>query len=205
MHDLDVIALLQDPARRALYDYISAQGREVSRSEAARAVGVQRTLAAFHLDRLADAGLLDVSYRRLTQRSGPGAGRPAKLYRRAASEHAVSVPPREYARAAHVFADAIERSGAEQALYAAAREHGIAASKTHAPGSIDDLVKQLAERGYEPYTTGPTVRLRNCPFHSLAQAFPVVAFGMNRALMKGPPDGANLTHTPTTPTATTHH
>src|SRR5689334_14593096 len=125
--DFEAIGLLQDPARRGLYAFVVAQGREVSRNEAAAAVGLQRTLAAFHLDRLARAGLLDVAYRRLTARSGPGAGRPAKLYRRPAAERTVSLPPRDYARAARVFAEAIEASGAETALFATARERGAAA------------------------------------------------------------------------------
>src|SRR5947207_14789745 len=107
--DLEAIGLLQDPARRSLYAYVAGQGREVSRNAAASAVGMQRTLAAFHLDRLASAGLLDIAFRRLTERSGPGAGRPAKLYRRAKTEHSVTFPPRDYVQAARLFADAIDR------------------------------------------------------------------------------------------------
>src|SRR5262245_22506276 len=123
MHDrdLEAIAMLQDPARRSLYEFVVAQGRDVSRNEAAEAVGLPRTLAAFHLDRLARVGLLDVTFRRLTERSGPGAGRPAKLYRRSRPERTVSLPPRDYARAALMLADAVERSGAEEVLYEAAR------------------------------------------------------------------------------------
>src|SRR5436309_14321319 len=100
---IEAMGLLQDPARRSLYDYVVVQGREVSRNEAAEAVGVQRTLAAFHLDGLAEAGLLEVAFRRLSGRSGTGAGRPAKLYRRAAAEHAIWFPLRGYMRAAHLF------------------------------------------------------------------------------------------------------
>ncbi|MFC7642835.1 helix-turn-helix domain-containing protein [Streptosporangium lutulentum] len=66
---------LQDPVRRAVYDYVAAQGREVGRNEAAEAVGVQRTLAAFHLDKLVEAGLLEANFRRLTEKTGPGSGR----------------------------------------------------------------------------------------------------------------------------------
>jgi predicted ArsR family transcriptional regulator len=84
--EFSVLALLDDPVRRRLYDYVTAQGRDVSRSEAAEAVGIQRTLAAFHLDRLAEAGLVDITFRRPVGRTGPGAGRPAKLYRRGAAE-----------------------------------------------------------------------------------------------------------------------
>jgi predicted ArsR family transcriptional regulator len=196
MRDLEAIALLQDPARRSLYDFVVAAGRAVSRNEAAQAVGVQRTLAAFHLDRLASAGLLDVAYRRAGGRSGPGAGRPAKVYSRTSIERAVSVPPRDYGRAAQVLADAVERSGAEAALYEAARAQGISAGRSVAhlaPGSrLDDLERDLTERGYEPYVDETTIRLRNCPFEALAQTFPVVACGMNLALLNGLLAGAEL-------------
>jgi predicted ArsR family transcriptional regulator len=192
--DLDAIGLLQDPARRSLYTYVVAQGgREVSRNEAAEAVGVQRTLAAFHLDRLAGAGLLDVTYRRLTARSGPGAGRPAKLYRRAHAERAVSLPPREYARVANVLAEAIERSGAETTLYETARAQGHAAGS--ALVTLDDLRDALTERGYEPVQDDSGMRLRNCPFHAVAQEFPVVACGMNLALLEGMLAGGGLAGT----------
>jgi predicted ArsR family transcriptional regulator len=192
MHDLDAIGLLQDPARRALYDYVARQGREVGRNEAAEAVGIQRTLAAFHLDRLADGGLLEVGYTRLGQRQGPGAGRPAKLYRVAQTEHAVAVPPRDYGRAAHVLAEAIERTGAEEGLYAAARQQGVQAGAT-----LDDkqLIRELSQRGYAPHVEADgEIRLRNCPFHTLAQNYPVIACGMNLALLEGLLSGAQLDH-----------
>jgi predicted ArsR family transcriptional regulator len=199
--DLDAIGLLQDRARRSLYDYVIAQGREVSRNEAAEAVGLQRTLAAFHLDRLANAGLLEVTFRRLTERSGPGAGRPAKLYRRPATDVAVSLPPRDYERAASILAEAVERSGAEAALHDAARDQGVVAGTTLGQGAggrslaLGDLERALAERGYEPYGDESGLRLRNCPFHAVAQEFPVVACGMNLALLEGLLAGGGLAAT----------
>jgi predicted ArsR family transcriptional regulator len=197
--DLNAIGLLQDPARRSLYAYVVAQGRDVSRNEAAEAIGVQRTLAAFHLDRLAHAGLLEVGYRRPSERTGPGAGRPAKLYRRPPTERAVSLPPRDYARAAQVFAEAIERSGAEATLYDTARKQGLAAGRAlaraadSASPTMGDVQRDLAERGYEPYQDDSGVRLRNCPFHAVAQEFPVVVCGMNLALVEGLLTGGELT------------
>jgi predicted ArsR family transcriptional regulator len=188
--DLDAIGLLQDPARRALYDYVVSQGREVGRNEAAEAVRIQRTLAAFHLDRLAQAGLLSVEFRRTNGKRGPGAGRPAKLYRRPhRAEHAVSLPPRAYDTAAEVFAEAIERAGAEETLYAAAREKGVAVGR-----DVASLEEALTVRGYEPYPVdaGKGWRLRNCPFHTLAQGFPALACGMNLALLQGLLSGAAL-------------
>jgi predicted ArsR family transcriptional regulator len=192
MRDLEAIALLDDPARRALYEYVVVQDHAVGRNEAAEAVGIQRTLAAFHLDRLAAAGLLEVGYRRLTGKAGPGAGRPAKVYSRATTEHSVSIPPRDYGLAAHVLAEAVERGGAEAALYATARAQGVRAGT---PLALDGLSGYLAERGYAPYVEDGEVRLRNCPFHALAREYPVLACGMNLALLEGVLAGAGLATT----------
>jgi predicted ArsR family transcriptional regulator len=197
--EIEAMGLLQDPARRSLYEYVVIQGREVSRNEAAQAVGVQRTLAAFHLDRLADAGLLEVEFRRTNGRTGPGAGRPSKLYRRASSEHALSLPPRDYMRMAQVFGEALERAGAEDALYAAARDSGLAAGRELADArkrvSVQDLHEVLSERGYEPYEVEGHVRLRNCPFHSVSRQFPALTCGANLALVQGLLVGSGLAET----------
>src|SRR4051812_10541530 len=105
-----VVGALADPKRRALYDAITEDGGWVSREEAADLLGLERGTAAHHLDRLADDGLLEVDFQRRTGRQGPGAGRPAKLYRRARREVEVSLPPRDYERAGRLLADAADRS-----------------------------------------------------------------------------------------------
>src|ERR671917_3783 len=87
------VAALNDPVRRGLYRFVVDRAESVGREEAAAAVGIQKPLAAFHLEKLADEGLLDVEFRRLTGRSGPGAGRPAKLYRRSSRGIGGSLPP----------------------------------------------------------------------------------------------------------------
>src|SRR5207249_8860935 len=113
------IALLHDPMRRGLYRYVRGRRRDVSRDEAARALGVSRNLAAFHLDKLVAQNLLDTSYRRLTGRRGPGAGRPAKLYRCSDRQLDFTLPPRRYALAGHLLALAIttaRSAGSERAL-----------------------------------------------------------------------------------------
>jgi len=182
------IGLLHEPVRRALYRYVAAQAHEVSRNEAAQALGIQRGLAAFHLDKLVEAGLLEVaSHRRLGGRSGPGAGRPAKLYRRSASQHELTLPPRRYETAAHLLAEVVEASGADLALYAAAQRHGEALGRAaaEADDAATDVEAVLAERGYEPYREGAALRLRNCPFHSLSREFPSLVCGMNLAMLEG--------------------
>ncbi|MES9540065.1 MULTISPECIES: transcriptional regulator [unclassified Actinomadura] len=191
MEDIDAIALLQDPLRRRLYEFVAAQGRDVGRGEAAEAVGVARTLAAFHLDKLVDAGLLEAASRRLTGRSGPGAGRPAKVYRRSAAERDVSVPARDYRTAAGLLAEAAETAGLDMELQDAARRKGRALRGGSGPcGGLDDLAKTLVDRGYEPVVDGEVLRMRNCPFHAVAEQFPPLVCGMNLALLEGLVEGS---------------
>jgi predicted ArsR family transcriptional regulator len=189
--DLAAIGLLQDPVRRALYAHVVAAGGEVSRNQAAEAVGVQRGLAAFHLDKLVEAGLLAATFRRLGDRRGPGAGRPAKLYRRATGEVAASLPPRSYETAAQLLAETVEQTGADLELQAAARRFGQDAGRRQLEARTGGEIEQLlGARGYEPYRDGAGLRLRNCPFANLATEFPVLVCAMNLALVEGLLEGA---------------
>ncbi|WP_116201737.1 helix-turn-helix transcriptional regulator [Amycolatopsis circi] len=183
MEDIEAIAVLQDPVRRRLYDYVVSQDHDVSRNEAAEGVEIQRTLAAFHLDKLVDAGLLETESKRLSGRSGPGAGRPAKLYRRSGAERQFSVPARDYRTAADLLAEVAEVARLDTELQAAARREGRAAA-----GPVEDLdaaKELLAARGYEPRLDDDVLRLVNCPFHVLSQRHPGLVCGMNLALLEG--------------------
>lgn len=182
--DLGTVAALQDPVRRAVYDYVASQGREVGRNEAAEAVGVQRTLAAFHLDKLVEVGLLESGFKRLTDRSGPGSGRPAKVYRRAPGEWQVNVPARDYRTMARALAEAVDLLGGDEQAEWAARRAGAGLA---APG--EDLGEVLRRRGYEPYEEDGRLRLRNCPFHLLAEEHPLLVCSMNLALCQGMLEG----------------
>lgn len=186
MEDIEAIGVLQDPVRRRLYEVVAGHGEPVSRNAAAEAVGIQRTLAAHHLDKLVEAGLLETESRRLTGRSGPGAGRPAKLYRRAAGEHQVSIPPRDYRIAADLLAQVAEQARLDAELQAAARRRGADLRGDGEPiADLSDAAERLAARGYEPFDDEGVVRLRNCPFHALAEEFPPLVCGMNLALLEG--------------------
>lgn len=175
--------MLGDPVRRRLYRHVAAGPDWVGRDAAAQAVGISRSLAAFHLDKLVDAGLLTASFRRLSERTGPGAGRPAKVYRRAEGEYAVSVPSRSYGAVSRLLAEVVDRAGLDRELQAAAREAGV--SDGAAVGSEGDLVGVLRTRGYQPFWEGATLRLNNCPFRAVAEEFPALVCGMNLALVEG--------------------
>jgi predicted ArsR family transcriptional regulator len=177
------VGALADPARRALYRYVVEQHAPVGRDAAAAGTGLPRHTAKFHLDRLVADGLLAVEFRRLSGRRGPGAGRPAKLYRRADRQIAVSLPPREYELAARILAAAVERATApvDEAVAAAAAAAGreIAASAGPAPA----LAAVLAGHGYEPRVEGGDLVLANCPFHALARDHTALVCGMNLHLL----------------------
>src|SRR4051812_42329378 len=107
---VSAVAALAEPTRRRLYDHVVRQEGPVSRDDAAAATDVPRATVAFHLDKLVDEGLLDVVFERRTGRSGPGAGRPSKLYRRAECDVAVSLPERRYDLAGGLLATALEEA-----------------------------------------------------------------------------------------------
>jgi predicted ArsR family transcriptional regulator len=187
------LGALADPVRRALYRFVSDQDEAVSREQAAEGVEVPRHTAKFHLDRLVDEGLLVTEFRRLTGRSGPGAGRPAKLYRRSAREVSVSLPHRRYDLAAEVLADAIERSldgtPMAEAVTAAADAAGRRAvdaapekARTRRARELDRVAVALAPFGYEPKVDA-ALALANCPFDRLAADHRDLVCGMNLAFV----------------------
>ena len=181
LEDLDALRVLADPGRRRVYGFVAAAGRPVTRDEAAAALGLGRSLAAYHLDRLATSGLLSVSFGRPSGRRGPGAGRPSKLYERAQREFALHTPPREY----ELVAEILLRAGAGSAAEAArevGRELGRAAPR--AP-----IAEVLATRGYEPFDDDGTLRFANCPFDALAQNHREAVCCLNLALVEGVLDG----------------
>jgi predicted ArsR family transcriptional regulator len=185
--DADVagLASLAEPTRRALYLYVYAQDRPVSRDEAAAGVGVPRHRAKFHLDRLVDDGLLETEFARRTGRQGPGAGRPAKLYRPADREFTVSVPPRAYDLLARLLAAAVEKD-ASGTVRSALREVAHDTGRRTATAAGGRLVAALRECGYQPREgDGGVVELRNCPFHRLAQDHPELVCGLNLSLVGG--------------------
>ena len=191
------LAGLGDPLRRALYRHVADRGVPVSRDDAAHTAGISRPLAAYHLDKLVDDGLLEARYQRRSGRRGPGAGRPAKHYVRANRQIELSLPARDYAALAELLAGAVEadHSGAAQAaLNRVAASLGAelgdeAAAHPGADGHPDQVLtavrQALAARGYEPHDDPDgTIRLRNCPFDRIAAQHRQLVCGANHAMLQ---------------------
>jgi predicted ArsR family transcriptional regulator len=195
-----VLGVLDDNLRRQIFLFVRSEGQPVSREEVAQHVGISRKLAAFHLDKLSEKGLLDHHYARPVGRGGPGAGRPAKVYEPSELTIEVSMPQRQYELAGRLLLDGVanhvEGQSAQDSTNAAAealgsalgREAGARKRLRH-PGPERTLVAAeeiLNEHGFEPFRETPrVVALRNCPFHGLAERSPEVVCGMNKSFIEG--------------------
>lgn len=189
--NISAIASISDPVRRALFNFVSRHQAPVGRDEAAIALEIPRATAAFHLERLAKNGLLTTEFQRLSGRTGPGSGRPAKLYRPAFGEISVSIPARDYELAADILSAAIDESDRtrepiRQSLTRVATQRGSVLGSQ--AGSLDAM---LTISGYEPRDDGAGVlTLTNCPFHRIAQRHTETICQANVALLQGAADGA---------------
>jgi predicted ArsR family transcriptional regulator len=189
------VASLGDENRRRLFDFVAAADEAVGRDDAAAALGLARSTASFHLDRLVHDGVLAVEFRKLGGKEGPGSGRPAKLYRAAVQEVSASVPERNYDLAAELLVTAIEQSAADggsarDALLRGARARGQAAGEA---AGATDFAGLLAAEGYRPADDGAGgLVLLNCPFHRVARGHTDVVCAMNGAFLAGAAAGCGV-------------
>jgi predicted ArsR family transcriptional regulator len=200
---ISAVAALDEPTRRQLYDYVVKQPRPVSRDDAAAALDLPRTTVAFHLDRLVDEKLLQAVYGRRTGRTGPGGGRPVKLYRRSDQHVAVSLPQRHYDLAGRLLSGAVEEAGRsgesprailDRHAYELGRQLGEAAQAADAKSNARDTALRVLEgHGFKPRLDDDQIVLANCPFHALAQEYTDIVCGMNLALLDGVLDGLGTT------------
>lgn len=186
------IATLKDDTRRRLYLHVVSQVEPVGRDETAQALGIGRTLAAFHLDRLVDAGLLDVEFRPLTEQRARGGGRPAKLYRRSSRALEIALPERRYSLAGRLLARAMtEADPTGKMLGRVARQHGVELADavrqraTEEGSTAEALLGVLTDHGFEPHQEGESeIVLRNCPFRDLAEEHVELICGMNLEVIR---------------------
>lgn len=197
--ELDLLALLGDDTRRAVYFAVRDADGALTRKDVAGQLGISVHLAAFHLEKLLEGGWLTAYYQRPPGRGGPGAGRSAKYYEPADIEVAVTIPPRSYQRLSGMLVEAVTSQGegetGEDAAVRVAREHGYddgsrvrRAHRLRRPGrarTLDLVAQFLEEQGYEPYRVAGAIGLGNCPFRGLAVEAPELVCTANHAYLEG--------------------
>ena len=179
----EATAALVDPVRRRLYEHVRGQPRPVTRDEAARATGVSRGLAAFHLDKLVEVGLLTAGY-------GPRPGTPRrpgrspKVYRPSDVQLSLAIPERRYDLLGDILVDAVatEPHNAGEAAERIAHERGAAIGRAAGRASV---LSVLAGIGFEPQEGSGHIGLRNCPFHRLAIKAPQLVCVLNQRFLAG--------------------
>lgn len=183
---LSALASLADVKRRQLYNYVSSSEAATGRDDAAEALGIARSTASFHLDRLVQDGLLAVEFHKPAGKTGPGSGRPAKLYRAVVGEVGASVPDRNYDLAGELMATAIEEAThsngeVRDVLLETSYRRGM--DLTAGYTTLEDF---LAGQGYAPLPDGQGgFILPNCPFHRLSARHPETVCAMNGAFLRG--------------------
>ncbi len=189
----DVAALLVDGSRRALYDYVRRQHRPVGREEAADATGMSRGLAAFHLDKLVEVGVLAARYQPPAGQPR-GRGRSPKVYEAVTDGLSVTIPERRYELIAEILADAVADSPAhaDQAAMRLAHQRGQALGEQLRRAGAD-ILAVLADLGFEPLLADGRVQLHNCPFHALARRQAALVCGLNHRFLAGLVDGLRVT------------
>lgn len=199
------LSSLDDQLRAKIFFHVARSGDYVTRDQVAKALRITRRTAAFHLDKLAEAGLVEVSFKRVSGRTGPGAGRSSKLYRRSSRRLNVSIPSRNYELMARLLASVVKHTiGAlaphqlESQARAFGLSQGAAARKQVSRASsrkrrLQVLVDELTRLGFEPFDDGNgTLRLRNCPYHDMAREDADFVCSMNLKLLQGIAEGLDL-------------
>jgi predicted ArsR family transcriptional regulator len=195
---LRAVAALSDQLRRRMYGFIRRVRRPVSREEAAENVGISRKLAAFHLDKLVEVGLLRARYEPVG--GIRKVGRTPKVYEPTDTEVHISIPAREHDLLADILIDAVltqdQEKASHEAAFQVARHRGTQLGATErerartgrlsAERALTVATAVLAQYGFEPERTTPTLlRLRNCPFQPLASKAPQLVCGINHAFLSG--------------------
>jgi predicted ArsR family transcriptional regulator len=203
---LTAAAALSDPFRRRLYRLIRRSRWPVNREQAATSVGISRKLAAFHLDKLVEVGLLRATHEPVGQVRK--VGRTPKVYQPTQAVVRISIPEHQHDMLAEILLDAVinqrAEESAQQAALRLATQHGenlgraertrVRPGRLGAERALTLAQDVLSRHGFEPARDDlTTLRLRNCPFHPLTAKAPEFVCGINHVFLTGFLDGLQAT------------
>jgi predicted ArsR family transcriptional regulator len=198
--DLEAIGVFGEPQRRRVYEHLQAEG-SATVSELVTALGMGRTLVAFHLGKLVDAGFVEA----VAPEPATGTlGRPAQRYRITRREVVAAVPDRRYDLLAAVLLDGLVdhrpgESARTSALRAAhrrgaelGRQWATRAGSAQSRAPLSRLEPLLTALGYAPRRDTVELLIRNCPFDKFRPTNTDEVCPLNQALCDGYLEGLEL-------------
>ncbi len=199
----DLAGTLGDPTRRGIYVTIRESAEPMTASQIAELFEIHANVARHHLDRLVADGYLQVTRKRPSGRTGPGAGRPAKHYEPTRKNVSVQFPARRYDLLAELLLRVIERIAPDNAAAIAdeiGREYGreLAAEIGFPDESGYDtaaiaVAKALIGVGFEVEARPGEHELvtRFCPFGESAKNHPAIVCQLDQGLVSGLLEGSD--------------
>jgi predicted ArsR family transcriptional regulator len=174
------ISALQDRTRRRILLDFYVHRPEWTVDDVAKAMGIHRTVAHGHLERLLALGYLSSGQRRGKY------GKPAKLYWLAGPQIDFSYPVRRFARLASLLADSMQKRGPDGIREAreAGRLYGAALASKRA-NSRQAVLRQLAPLGAEYALIDHEVVARNCIFREACAVAEGVVCELHAGLLEG--------------------
>lgn len=198
--DFAALGVFVEPQRRRVFEKLLAGGPSTVTALMA-SLSMGRTLVAFHLGKLVEAGFVDV----VGPEAGTGGrGRPAQRYRVTGREIVATVPDRRYDLLAGILLDSMAgaRRGeaAQGSALRAARSRGAELARQLAGGSrtadrsdrLGRLEHLLSTIGYAPHRQGQELQVRNCPFDRFRATNTAQVCPLNLALSEGYLEGLGL-------------
>jgi predicted ArsR family transcriptional regulator len=192
--ELEVLKALGDETRFAMYRELAQSTTPLSAQDLADALGLHANTVRLHLERLREAGVVDVeAVHRGT------VGRPQHYYSLAPGAPGLGFDPPAHALLAGLLAAMAERIGAdstdaEQTGHAWGVEAG---RRTPGRSCLDSLAAELARLGFQPAADEDVdengqarIDFLHCPFRELAEAYPELVCNLHRGLCEGVVDQA---------------
>ena len=185
---LGLFKALGDNTRYAIYLELARSPRPLTTSEIADTIGLHSNTVRPHLERMRDAGLVEV------QSGARGEiGRPQHRYSLAADAPSLGLEPPVMPVLARMVLSMAERLGASPAdAVAVGRDEGRRRSASYeaAPSALEAVVSDLDRLGFDPVVTegdddSAVVAFANCPFGGLAEQHPDLVCGLHHGLIAG--------------------
>jgi predicted ArsR family transcriptional regulator len=181
-----MLKTLGDETRYAMYHELATSTLPLTATELADRLGLHANTVRLHLERMRDAGLVDMEpVHRGT------VGRPQHVYTLAPGAPGLTFDPPSHALLAGLLAAMADRVGADATDAETIGEswgHDTA-RRQRSRSCVKALASELKRLGFDPATetsgSDVTISFLHCPFRELAEAYPELVCNLHRGICAG--------------------